>query len=144
MFVGDDNMVWISYRVNLPLCGLAALGQSGRALSQHIIMSCQHVLQCKWEEATTVQNTTIHSFRLEFVGSFIHLGSFKWCLVFLSAVLCYFIVHIYINFYKEYLFGFETLVFATLGILSVHEQLVTLQRQRKTWNHIIWPLSLFL
>ncbi len=37
-------------------------------------------------------------------------------------------------FYKEYLFGFETLVFATSGILSVHEQLVTLQRERKTWN----------
>ncbi len=39
-----------------------------------------------------------------------------------------------LNFYKEYLFGFETLVFATSGILSVHEQLVTLQRERKTWN----------
>ncbi len=37
-------------------------------------------------------------------------------------------------FYKEYLFGFETLVFATSGILSMHEQLVTLQRERKTWN----------
>ncbi len=36
------------------------------------------------------------------------------------------------NFYKEYLFGFETLVFATLGISSMHEQLVTLQRERKT------------
>ncbi len=36
-----------------------------------------------------------------------------------------------LNFYKEYLFGFETLVFATLGILSIHEQLVTLQRERK-------------
>ncbi len=36
-----------------------------------------------------------------------------------------------LNFYKEYLFGFETLVFATLGIFSMHEQLVTLQRERK-------------
>ncbi len=37
-----------------------------------------------------------------------------------------------LNFYKEYLFGFETLVFATLGISSMHEQLVTLKRERKT------------
>ncbi len=44
------------------------------------------------------------------------------------------------NFYKVYLFGFETLVFATSGISSMQEQLVTLQRERKTWNHIIWPL----
>ncbi len=36
-----------------------------------------------------------------------------------------------LNFYKEYLFGFETLVFASLGILSIHIQLVTLQRERK-------------
>ncbi len=42
----------------------------------------------------------------------------------------------YINFYKEYIFGFETLVFATLGILSIHNQLVTLQRESKTWNRI--------
>ncbi len=48
-----------------------------------------------------------------------------------------------LNFYKEYLFGFETLVFATLGILSMHNQLVTLQRERKTWNRIIWPLKFF-
>ncbi len=60
-----------------------------------------------------------------------------------------------LNFYKEYLFGFEFLVpnckslwikvsakwlivnvvFATL------QQLVTLQRERKTWNLIIWPLQ---
>ncbi len=39
-----------------------------------------------------------------------------------------------LNFYKEYLFGFEILIFATLGILSMHEQLVTLQREKKTWN----------
>ncbi len=45
-----------------------------------------------------------------------------------------------LNFDKEYLFGFETLVFATSGILSMHNQLVTLQRERKTWNRIIWPL----
>ncbi len=30
-----------------------------------------------------------------------------------------------LNFYKEYLFGFETLVFATSGIFSMHKQLVT-------------------
>ncbi len=45
-----------------------------------------------------------------------------------------------LNFYKEYLFGFETLIFATLQILYMHKQLVTLQRQSKTWNRIIWPL----
>ncbi len=45
-----------------------------------------------------------------------------------------------LNFDKEYLFGFETLVFAASGILSMHKQLVTLQRERNTWNHIIWPL----
>ncbi len=44
------------------------------------------------------------------------------------------------NFDKEYLFGFETLVFATSGISSIHNQLVTLQRERKTWNRILWPL----
>ncbi len=38
------------------------------------------------------------------------------------------------------LFGFETLIFATLHILYMHKQLVTLQRWRKTWNRIIWPL----
>ncbi len=31
-----------------------------------------------------------------------------------------------LNFYKEYLFVFETLVFATLQILYMHKQLVTL------------------
>ncbi len=36
-----------------------------------------------------------------------------------------------LNFYKEYLFGFETLVFATSGILSMHNQLVTLQEKGK-------------
>ncbi len=38
-----------------------------------------------------------------------------------------------IFFDKEYLFGFETLVFATSGILSM-------QRESKTWNRIMWPL----
>ncbi len=37
-----------------------------------------------------------------------------------------------LNFDKEYLFGFETLVFVTSGILSMHKQLVTLQRESKT------------
>ncbi len=37
-----------------------------------------------------------------------------------------------LNFDKEYLFGFETLVFAASGILSMHNQLVTLQRESKT------------
>ncbi len=36
-----------------------------------------------------------------------------------------------LNFDKEYLFG-ETLVFATSGILSINNQLVTPQRGRKT------------
>ncbi len=44
-----------------------------------------------------------------------------------------------LNFDKEYLFCFETLVFATSGILSMHNQLVTLQRERKT--HHMTPLS---
>ncbi len=38
-----------------------------------------------------------------------------------------------LNFDKEYLFGFETLLFATSGVLSVQEQLVTRQRERKTF-----------
>jgi len=36
-----------------------------------------------------------------------------------------------LNFYKEYFFGFETLVFATLQIFFMHQELVTLQRERK-------------
>ncbi len=36
-----------------------------------------------------------------------------------------------LNFYKEYLFGFETLIFATLQILYMHKQLVTLQEKGK-------------
>ncbi len=36
-----------------------------------------------------------------------------------------------LNFNKEYLLGFETLGFASLGISSMHEQLVTLQREKK-------------
>ena len=35
-----------------------------------------------------------------------------------------------VNFYKEYLFGFETLVFATSQIF-IHQELETLQRERK-------------
>ncbi len=35
-----------------------------------------------------------------------------------------------LNFDKEYLFGFETLVFATSRILPMHNQLVTLQREK--------------
>ncbi len=37
-----------------------------------------------------------------------------------------------LNFDKEYLFGFETLVFATSGFLYMHNQLVVIQRERKT------------
>ncbi len=37
-----------------------------------------------------------------------------------------------LNFDKEYLFGFETLVFVTSGILSMNNHLVTLQRERNT------------
>ncbi len=37
-----------------------------------------------------------------------------------------------LNFDNEFIFGFETLVFATSGILSMHNQLVTLQRERIT------------
>ncbi len=37
-----------------------------------------------------------------------------------------------LDFDKEYLFGFETLVFVTSGIVSMDNQLVTLQRERKT------------
>ncbi len=33
-----------------------------------------------------------------------------------------------LNFYKEYIFGFETLVFATSGILSMHKLLLTRQK----------------
>ncbi len=47
-----------------------------------------------------------------------------------------------LNFDKEYLFGFETLVFATSGILSMHNQLVTLQRENKNLKlHHMTPLN---
>ncbi len=36
-----------------------------------------------------------------------------------------------LNFDKEYLFGFETLIFATSGILSMHNKLVTLKEKAK-------------
>ncbi len=41
-----------------------------------------------------------------------------------------------LNFDKEFLFGFENLVFGTSGILSMHKQLVTLQRESKTWKKL--------
>ncbi len=41
-----------------------------------------------------------------------------------------------LNIDKEYLFGIETLVFATSGILSMYNQLITLQRESKIWNYI--------
>ncbi len=41
-----------------------------------------------------------------------------------------------LNFDKEYLFGFETFVFATSGILSMRKQLVTLQIERKALIHL--------
>ncbi len=44
------------------------------------------------------------------------------------------------NLTFDNLIGFETLVFAASGILSMHNQLVTLQRESKTWNRIIWLL----
>ncbi len=43
-----------------------------------------------------------------------------------------------LNFDKEYLFCFETLVFANSGILSMNNHIVTLQRESKTWNRIIF------
>ncbi len=45
-----------------------------------------------------------------------------------------------LNFDKEYLFGFETLISVTSGILSMHNQLETLQRESNTWNHHMTPL----
>ncbi len=36
-----------------------------------------------------------------------------------------------LNFDKEYLFGFETFVFATSGIVSMYNQLLTLQEKDK-------------
>ncbi len=49
------------------------------------------------------------------------------------------------NFYNDYLFGFEALIFATLQILYMHKQLVTLQRQRLiNDSHLIFGWTLFL
>ncbi len=42
-----------------------------------------------------------------------------------------------LNFYKEYLFGFETLIFATLQIYIDAQQLVTLQSMK---SHHMTPL----
>ncbi len=39
-----------------------------------------------------------------------------------------------LNLDKEYLFGFETLVFATSGILYMHNQLVTLRREIASYD----------
>ncbi len=44
-----------------------------------------------------------------------------------------------LNFDKEYIFGFETLVFATSGILSMHEQL-TPKRKQNLKSHHMTPL----
>ncbi len=49
--------------------------------------------------------------------------------VFTRAVLVVWSSH---NFDKEYLFGYETLVFVTSRIVSMHDQPVTLQRESKT------------
>ncbi len=46
-----------------------------------------------------------------------------------------------LNFDKEYLFGFETLVFATSGIISKHNQRVTLRvRKQNLKLHHMTPL----
>ncbi len=43
---------------------------------------------------------------------------------------------------KEYLFGFETLVFATSGIIFMHEQLVTTpKRKQNLKSHHMTPLN---
>ncbi len=49
-----------------------------------------------------------------------------------------------LNFDKEYLFGFETLVFATSGISSMHNQLVTINTPKRMENlklHHMTPLN---
>ncbi len=49
-----------------------------------------------------------------------------------------------LNFDKEYLFGFETLVFATSGILSMHKQRVTApKRMENLKKHHMTPLMLY-
>ncbi len=52
-----------------------------------------------------------------------------------------FLILMSLNFYKEYLFGFETLDFATSGIVSMHEQLVTLQRGKGNLKSHQTPLK---
>ncbi len=50
-----------------------------------------------------------------------------------------------LNFDKEYLFGFETLVFATSGILSIHNQPVTLPKRKENLeSHHMTPLRKLL
>ncbi len=46
-----------------------------------------------------------------------------------------------LNFYKEYLFGFETLVFATLGILSMLSACNTPKRKENLKSHHMTPLN---
>ncbi len=48
-----------------------------------------------------------------------------------------------LNFYKEYLFGFETYVFATSGIISTHNQLVKVvpKRKQNLKPHHMTPLT---
>ncbi len=48
-----------------------------------------------------------------------------------------------LNFDKEYLFGFETSVFATLGILSMYNQLCnTPKRKENLKSHHMTPFKL--
>ncbi len=47
-----------------------------------------------------------------------------------------------LSFYKEYLFGFETLVFATLGILSMQRTACnTPKRKENLKSHHMTPLN---
>ncbi len=66
-----------------------------------------------------------HLFRSEEMSRRVRLGKTAWQ---------------NLNFDNEHLFGFETLVFATSGILSMHNQLETLQRE-KLKNRIIKNLK---
>ncbi len=46
-----------------------------------------------------------------------------------------------LNFYKEYLFWFETLIFATLQISYMHTQLVTPKTKDNMISHHVTPLK---